>query len=129
MEWIDEFIIKLETSINGIINVQIGGQSVVAQISPACIQFFKNNRQMLISVGREAFKNFLFLVSEKKNEEAFNVLLQGMSVDDIIARMGYNGEQLAQANKLKEDFIKSLKDFVIKSLTPIALKALWGLLI
>jgi hypothetical protein len=129
MEWIDEFIIRMETAVNGVLEIEVGGQKISAQILPEVVVYFKNNRTMFLAVGQSAFKSFLFLLAEKKQEEAFNVLLQNMSADDIIARMNFNADELAKANKLREDFIKSLKNFILKTLTPIAIKVLWGLLV
>lgn len=129
MDWVMELINKLEAAKDGKIAVEIDGQVLWAKFTPDLIKFFKDNKGMLLRVGRETFRGFLMLLHEKKNSEAFNLLLGKMSADDIIARIGQNAEALKQENDLRDDFIKSIENFLVKTLAPHMLKVMIGMLI
>jgi hypothetical protein len=129
MEWVEELIQRLEKATNGILEIEIGGKKVVAQIGNDLIIFFKQNKDLLTRVGKETFRSFLILVNEKKNEEAFNLLLDKMTADDIILRMEMNASELCKLNELKEKFIVSLNKFLLNTLLPTTAKLLIAILI
>jgi hypothetical protein len=129
MEWIEEFIARLEQATNGILKVEIGGQPVVAQISSDLIAFFKQNRALLVRVGKETFRSFLVLISERKEEQAFNLLLAKMDADDIILRMEMNAQELQQLNATKEEFLVVLRKFLVSTMLPMVAKVLFALLV
>lgn len=129
MEWVEELIQRLEKATNGILEIEIGGKKVVAQIGNDLIIFFKQNKDLLTRVGKETFRSFLILVNEKKNEEAFNLLMDKMTADDIILRMEMNASELCKLNELKEKFIVSLNKFLLNTLLPTTAKLLIAILI
>lgn len=126
--WINEVIAKLESTTEGILQFQIGDKTLQAFISQETVNFFKNNKLMLINIGKDKFKDFLWLINQNKQEEAFKVLLKGMDADAIIARMNMNAEALKEANDRQDAFIAALKKFVIQTLTSAATKALLALI-
>jgi len=129
MDWVEELIRRLEQAVNGILKVEIGGQQIVAQITPDLVAFFKSNRTLLIRVGKETFRSFLILISEKKEEKAFGLLLAKMDADDIILRMEMNADELHELNVLKETFLNTLQKFLLNTLLPTVAKVLFALLI
>ena len=129
MNWVEELIKRLEQAVNGVLRVEIGGQQIVAQITPDLISFFKSNRDLLVRVGKETFRSFLILISEKKEEQAFGLLLAKMEADDIILRMEMNAQELHELNVLKEKFISTLEKFLLNTLLPTVAKIIFALLI
>jgi hypothetical protein len=93
------------------------------------LEFILNNRDLLYRIGKDRFTSFLNLVLEKKDEEAFSLLLSVMTPDDIIEKMENNATDLASINKQQELLILNLYVFVKKYLTPIAIKILIGILL
>lgn len=129
MNWIEDFLQHLEAATNGILKVTINGETIQAKISKDLISFLKSNKDLLLRIGKDVFRSFLLLVSEKKNEQAFGLLLAKMDADNIILRMEMNAISLSELNKNKEDFIASLKKLMKDTLLPITVKVLVGLLI
>lgn len=126
--WVEEFLARLEAATDGILNVEIGGQKIVAQIGKDLIQFFKTNKQILIRVGKSTFRSFLLLISEKKDEQAFNLLLGKMEAEDIILRMEQNAEILKEYNDNRHAFYEAMKKFTLGTLLPATAKVLFVLL-
>lgn len=124
LSWVDEIIAKLSAATDGILKIQIGDQTLEAYLGQEAIQFFKDNKAMLIRVGLDTFAQFLQLLSEKKNEQAFLVLLNKMDADDIIARMNMNADELKQRNDLHDQFIHALEIFFLHVLEGVAVKVL-----
>jgi len=129
IEWVTQLVAKLETAKDGVLSVEIGGKPVVATFGPEVITFFKDNRVLLSRLGRETFANFLLLLNEKKEEQAFNLLLAKMEADEIIARMEMNAQVLHEYNTNKDLFVAAVKKWVVTSLCQTVLKVLIGLLI
>lgn len=122
--WVDTIIAKLSMATDGILKVQIGNETVSAYLGEATIKFFKDNKPLLIRVGLDAFAQFLQLITEKKKEEAFMVLLDKMNADDIIARLNMNADELKQHNDLHDQFIHALEQFALKVLEGAAARVL-----
>lgn len=129
LTWVDSIIATLSTATNGILSVKIGDTTISAYLGQESIQFFKDNKAMLIRVGLDAFAQFLKLLSERKNEQAFMVLLNKMDADDIIARMNMNADELKQRNDLHDQFVHALEIFLLKVLEGAAVKVLTTLVI
>jgi hypothetical protein len=127
--WVDNLITKLDGATNGILTAKIGDETVEAFLGEQVIQFFKTNKRLLISLGRDAFRNFLLLINENKEEEAFNLLVEKMEADAIIARMRMNAAQLKEYNDHRDAFHAALKKFALDTLTKLAQKLLIGLLL
>ena len=127
--WVDEFVVRLEATANGILEVEIGGEKIVAQIGDDLVSFFKKSRALLARVGKSTFRSFLLLLSEKKQEQAFNLLLAKMDAEDIILRLEMNAEELKKYNDTRKDFYDALKKFALNTLLPTVAKALVGLLL
>lgn len=127
--WVDDLITKLEGATNGILTAKIGDETVEAFLGEQVIQFFKANRPLLISLGRDAFRSFLLLINENKEEEAFNLLVSKMEADSIIARMRMNAAQLKDHNDRRDAFHAALKKFALDTLTKLAQKLIIGLLL
>jgi hypothetical protein len=89
----------------------------------------KNNKELLLRVGKDVFRSFLLLINEKRDEQAFGLLLAKMDADNIILRMEMNATSLSELNKNQETFIASLKKLISDTLLPITVKVLIGLLI
>jgi len=129
MDWVDEFIARISVTKNDILEVDINGVKIAAVISKELKEFFTENKDLLRDVGKEHFKAFLLYIYQKKEEEAFMVLLQKMSVDQMIATMKGEAASLALYNTKMENFIAKLKKFVISSLLPITAKVLFAVLL
>jgi hypothetical protein len=129
ISWVDQVLARLENTVNGVLDVQIGGESIQAIISPEFVSWFKNNKPLLLNLGKHTFTNFLLLIHEKREEEAFQVVLSKMSADQIIAKIQQNTQVLAECNKLRDDTIAALKKLALSILTSVATKALLGLLL
>lgn len=127
--WVDELVAKLDGATNGVLEVEVGGEKISAIIGTAAIQFFKDNKPLLIRLGKDLFKSFLLLLSEKKEEQAFNLILAKMDADAIIARMTMNASELHNLNNDHDQFIVALKKWALTALTQAATKILIGLLI
>lgn len=127
--WVDAVIARLEATTNGIFNVQVGGQKLSVVLGTEVVQYFKDNRVLLLKVGQELFCDFLLLIHEKKNEEAFQLLLSKMDAEDLIARMNMSAAELKDYNDTRDKFMASLRKFVISTLTSLASKVLVGLII
>ena len=127
--WVDEFLAKLENTKNGILEVDIGGTKIAAVISDDLKDFFKENKTLLISLGKDLFKSFLMYIYEKKEEEAFMVLLQKMSVEQMIASLKGDVESLKKYNDDMDIFVKKLKKFVTSVLLPLTAKVLLAALL
>lgn len=127
--WVDTIIAKLSMATDGILKVQIGNETLSAYLGAEAIQFFKDNKPLLIRVGLDSFAQFLQLVTEKKKEEAFMVLLSKMNADDIIATLNMNADELKQHNDLHDQFIKALEQFALKVLEGAAAKVLTTLVV
>jgi hypothetical protein len=128
MTWVDELLSRLENAKDGILEVEVGGQKIVAEIGEDVLLFFKQNKAMLLRLGKDTFRSFLLLIHEKRDEEAFNLLLSKMNAEDIIARMEFNANQLGEYNDNRDKFIAAVKKFVVSALLPTIAKALFGLL-
>jgi len=129
MNWVDEMITKMELSVNGVMEIKIGDQLVVAKISLDVVEYFKANRALLMKVGKDVFRDFLLLINEKKQEQAFNLLLARMDAEDIIARLQANAGSLSEQTTTNEQFVQSITHFALYTLTPTLLKVLMGMLL
>lgn len=129
MNWIEELIAKMEACVGGVMQVKIGDQLFVAQVQQDLVDYFKANKTILEKVGKSTFRSFLLLINEKKEAQAFNLLLAKMDADDIIARIESNTQSLSQQNTLNEQFVQSLSNFLLKKLAPTMLKVLIGVLL
>jgi len=129
MDWVDEFIARISVTTNDILEVEINGVKIAAIISKELRDFFSDNKDLLREVGKEHFKAFLLYIHQKKEEEAFMVLLQKMSVDQMIATLKGEAASLAMYNAKMETFISKLKKFVVSSLLPITAKVLFAVLL
>lgn len=127
--WVDELVAKLEGATNGVLEVEVGGEKVSAFLGDEVVQYFKTNRILLLRLGKDLFRSFLMLIHEKKEEQAFNLLLSKMEADELIARMKMNAAALNNVNDDHDAFIASLKKFVTMTLTQLTSKIIIGLLI
>jgi len=127
--WVDEFLTRIEAAVDGVLEIEVGGQKIVAEIGDDLVDFFKKSRKLLLRVGKSTFRSFLLLLSEKKEEQAFNLLLAKMDAEDLILRMEQNADALQEYNDNRKDFYDALKKFALNTLAPTLAKALVGLLI
>jgi len=129
MTWVEDLISRLQAAPDGKISVILNNQTIILQVTKDLILFFVANQALLARVGKEAFRDFLLLVHEKKDEEAFNLLLARMTAQDIIDRMNANAQGLSQNTDDREKFLAALEQFFLKTLAPDALKVLIGMLV
>jgi len=129
IDWVTQFIAKLEESTDGVLTATIGGVPIVSTFGPEVLLFFKENKILLVRIGKEAFCNFLLLVHQKREEEAFRILLDKMSSEEIIARLNMDAAVLAQYTDDREKFIAATKKWALTSLAPVVIKILLGLII
>ncbi len=127
--WVDSVIARLESSADGVMQVEIGGQNMVATFGPEFVKFFKENKAVLTRMGLETFRDFVLLLSEKKEEEAFKLLALRMEADDIIAMINMSADELQSHNDARDRFHEALKKFALSLLTGAASKILLGLLL
>jgi hypothetical protein len=128
-DWVSEIIVKLVAATNGVLQVEIGGVMVNAELGKGIIQFLTANKDFLLRLGQESFSDFLYLLKEKKEEEAFQFLALRMNADDIIAQIEAEAGSLAQANDDYDQFIADLIAFGKTIVVPILSKVLLGLLL
>jgi len=129
IDWVDEVVAKLEGAAGGVLEVKIGDETISTVVGDAIIKFFKDNKILLIRLGKDLFRSFLLLIHEKRDEEAFQLLLSRMQADEIIARMRMNAAQLAQLNNDHDNFMIALKKWAVTFLTGLSTKLLIGLLL
>ena len=129
IDWVDEVVAKLEGAAGGVLEVKIGDETISTVVGDAIIKFFKDNKILLIRLGKDIFRSFLLLIHEKRDEEAFQLLLSRMQADEIIARMRMNAAQLAQLNNDHDNFMIALKKWAVTFLTGLSTKLLIGLLL
>ena len=129
MDWVEEFLARLESATNGVLEVKIDGKKIAAKVGDDLSKFFKDNRKLLVRIGKDTFKSFLLLVYEKKNEEAFQLLLAKMSADEIILRMEQNASELKELNDRRDVFVNKLKSFATKTLLPTTVKLVLKLIL
>ena len=129
MNWVEEFLARLEASTDGIMSVKIDGQTLKTKLGRDFISFFRNNHKLLLMIGKDVFRSFLLLVYEKKTEEAFLLLLSKMDAEAIILRMEQNGKALKELNDRRKEFYSKLKEFTLETLTPTLAKAIIKILI
>lgn len=128
-DWVGTLIVKLETATTGVLDFEVGGVPINAQLGIALIQFLKTNKDFLIKLGQDDFVDFLYLLHEKKEEEAFLLLSAKMDADDIISKMEADAGALQQLNDAHDKFVADLIDFGKTAVLPTLAKALIGLLI
>lgn len=128
-KWVDDVIIKLEGISDGVVSLEIGGVPITAEISEGLLKFFKENRAFLLMLGKEAFSDFLYLIHEGKEEEAFILLAQNMGPNEIIAKINGNAAELKRINDDHDKFIADLIAFGKNVVLPTLAKAIIGLLI
>lgn len=127
-DWVTQFLAKLQTATNGSISVTINGKVVAVPISQDLVQFFLQNEQILENLGLDLFRQFLDLLQQKKEQDAFDILLSAMSVDQMISRLNMDAAQLAADNQHRDNFVAGLEKFAEQELVGIAGKALIALL-
>lgn len=127
--WVDQFLAKLTAASDNILKVDIGGTTIKAEISDDLKQFFLENKSLLVRVGKEAFGNFLFLIHQNKDEQAFMILLAKMDADELIAALKQEASEMAAYNALMEKFISQVKKLLVSTGLRLASKALLALLL
>jgi len=127
--WVDELIAKLDAATGGILEVKIGNETVSAFVGEEVVNFFNTNKILLIRLGKDLFRSFLLLLHEKRDEEAFNILLSKMEADQIIGRMLMNAAQLQEMNDDYDKFMAALRKWAVTFLTALMTRLLIGLLI
>jgi len=127
-DWVTQLMAKLQTITNGKLDVTINGKLVEVPISQDLIQFFLANKQVLTTLGLDLFRQFLDLLQEKKQQDAFDLLLSAMSIDEMINRLNMDAAQLASDNQHRDDFIAALEKFAEDELVGLAGKAIMALL-
>ena len=60
--WVVDTIVKLENAVDGVINLDVGGVKITAELSQALLKFFKENKSFLIKLGQSGFSDFLYLI-------------------------------------------------------------------
>lgn len=128
MNWVDELLEVMEASVGKSLAIKVGDQTIQA-IKQDLIDFVLQYRLVLFRMGKQTFLDFLGLIQQGKNDEAFHMMLQSMNAEDIIAQMQMDTAELKEWNENREKFMDSLKQFAIYTLGPQALKLLIGLLL
>jgi len=126
MDWVDNLISQMSS---GKIFAKIDGQEVAVVVTSEAKDFFVKNKDLLRRVGKSTFKSFLALINEKKEEQAFMLLLAKMDAEDIIARLNQNAGNLAIDTDQREKFIEALKAFAWDVGKKVFLKVLLALLV
>lgn len=128
-EWVEMFLLKLDLAKNNILEVEINGQKIAAVLANELKDFFKENKDLLIRLGKDNFKSFLMYIYQKKEEEAFMVLLQSMSIEQLLATLKNETASLKKYNDDMDLFMQKLKHFAMTVLLPITAKVLLALLL
>ena len=127
-DWVEQTIAKLQVASNGVLQFQVGGVNVSAALGQSAALWLISNRMMLVRLGKQTFCDFLMLIHEKKNEEAFQLLLSKMDAEDIINRLNMDAQALKQSNDDHDQFVTSLQQFALNTLEQMGPKILLGLL-
>lgn len=127
--WVEEFLVKVGASVNGVLEVDVGGQTIKAQLEDDVKTFLLGNKLLLVRLGKESFRNFLFLVHQKRDEEAFMLLLAKMDADQLISVLKQDAAELSQYNTMMENFIAKVKQLLISTSLRLASKALFAMLL
>jgi len=107
--WVENVIARLESSAGGVME--------------------KENKAVLVRMGVDMFREFVMLLSEKREEEAFDLIAAQMEADDIIAKINMTADELRDHNDARDRFETALQKFAISLLTGAASKILLGLLL
>ena len=126
-DWVDNLVSQLEAN-GGKFVASINGQAVLVTVGKPIALFCLENQIMLRKVGQDTFRQMLDLMSEKKNEEAFMLLLKSMSPQDVIDHMNQNAEELAADTDRRKAFWDKLQSLALTIGQSIILKAIVGLL-
>jgi hypothetical protein len=126
-DWVDSLVTQLEAN-GGKFVASIDGQTVLVTVGKPIALFCVENQVMLRKVGQATFRHMLDLMSEKKNEEAFMLLLKGMNPDDIIDHMNGNSDELAADTDQRKAFWDKLESLALTIGKSIILKAIVGLI-
>jgi predicted CopG family antitoxin len=127
-DWVTEMVVKMAAATNGVLQVEIGGVMVNAELGKGIIQFLVTNKDFLLRIGQESFSDFLYLLKEKREEDAFLLLSSKMNADDITAQIEAEAGALTQANTDYDTFVADLKAFGNTVVLPILTKVIIGLL-
>jgi len=129
VSWVDDLLAKLSAmDKSGVLTYKIGDQTATVFIGTETVKFLVENKALLIAIGLDSFRQFLNLMHEKRNEEAFDVLVAGMGADAIINRLNLNAEELCRLNDEWDKFKAAAEQFAIKLLESAAIKIVVGLL-
>lgn len=121
-DWVAQVIGKLQSSSNGLMEIQVGNSTVGAVLEPEFVKFFETNKVLLLKIGIDLFTEFVSLVHQKRNEEAFDLLAAQMDVDEIISKINLDADGLQQHNDERDKFEQQLEAFAISLVTSAASK-------
>jgi len=126
--WVSELITKLEAAAGGALTLTVDGVNITTLATPALLLWFINNASMLEAAGKDAFKTFLFKLSQNKKEEAFDAMLNTMSMAQIAAQISQDATEMQQVMDLHDKMIAALEDFALKMVEAVGPKLLLALL-
>lgn len=126
--WVTEFITKLQAAAGGALTLTIDGVNVTTLATPALLLWFINNASMLEAAGKDAFKTFLFMLSQKKKQEAFDAMLNTMSAAQIAAQISGDAFEMQQTMNLHDQMVSALEDLALKLVESVGPKLLLALL-
>jgi len=100
----------------------------IQQGLPTIIQFVLSNKDLLVKMGRNGFKDFLTLWEHGEEEEAFNSMLVAMGPDELVRRFNANADELKRINDDWDAFCVQAEKFVV-AIGPVVIKILLAILV
>lgn len=103
--WFDDLITRLEESLASGEEISwkgFDGETVLIEIKKELIDLIKDNRSMLVRIGRDTFKEFLQLWSKREEFEALVVVYDKLDNTELISKYKEDSAKLAEIAALTQ---------------------------
>jgi hypothetical protein len=97
--WFDDLVTRLEESLASGEKISwkgFDGDTVLIEIKNELVDLIKDNRSMLVRIGRDTFKRFLQLWSERKEFDALVVVYDKLDNTELISKYKEDSARLAE---------------------------------
>ena len=123
MSWFDDFLNKFKPVGTNVI-ITIAGVNITQALGLQIIGWALANRVVLEAAGKDAFKNFLELWDQGKQDEAFEALLSSMDPDAVLAAITSDTAVDKTENDLHDSFKSSMIQFAFTVIEQTGMKVL-----
>jgi hypothetical protein len=125
--WFDDLVTRLEESLASGEKISwkgFDGDTVLIEIKNELVDLIKDNRSMLVRIGRDTFKRFLQLWSERKEFDALVVVYDKLDNTELISKYKEDSARLAEVAAQ----IQAERDFWISFGKKVGTRVLLGFL-